>query len=106
MRGNSLNEKVREQLEKAIESQDYDAWRNTMAENNIPMTGMMGMMAGMVNRDNFQILSQMHEAMEQGNHGKAAGMMAGMMMGSGMPHAPHATGMEGMKNPEMCSMMG
>lgn len=46
-------------MEKAFESKDYDAWKNLMQGK--------GMIAQVINKDNFAKFAEAHELAEQGN---------------------------------------
>ncbi|HAT68313.1 MAG: hypothetical protein A2481_02765 [Candidatus Yonathbacteria bacterium RIFOXYC2_FULL_47_9] len=50
-------------MEKAFESKDYDAWKNLMQGK--------GMVAQVINKDNFAKFAEAHELAEQGNMAEA-----------------------------------
>jgi hypothetical protein len=62
-RGN-CNAEQHEAVEEAIEGKDYEAWKELMGDR--------GRITQVVTEENFNTFVKMHEAMEDGDYGKAA----------------------------------
>ena len=60
----NYNPELHEQMETAIENQDYDAWIQLREDNNMPMRGKI---FSVINEDNFYLFSELHEARESGD---------------------------------------
>ena len=68
-----------EQMEQAMESQDYESWYNLMTEN-----GKYPRVVDVVNEDNFDIFIQAHEAGKAGDTETAARLRAELGLNNGM----------------------
>jgi hypothetical protein len=81
IQGPNYDADVHEQLEAAIESGDYDAWIVIRQENNLPMNGKIFQV---INEDNFDKYTALHEAMEDGDYESANAIKAELGLGQGM----------------------
>ncbi|MGV8163091.1 MAG: hypothetical protein ACP5N2_07200 [Candidatus Nanoarchaeia archaeon] len=81
VQGPNYDADVHEQLELALENNDYDAWLKIRQDNNLPMNGRMFQV---INKDNFEKYAQMHEANEEGDYETANAIRAELGLGQGM----------------------
>ena len=80
-KGPNYNLQVHELLESAIKSRDYDAWIKIRQENNLPMHGKIFQV---INKDNFDKYSQMHEANIAGDKVTSDAIKSELGLGQGM----------------------
>jgi hypothetical protein len=64
VKGPNYNEEIHEQLETAIENNNYGEWIRIREENNLPTNGRIFQI---LNQDNFHKFVQLHEANQNGD---------------------------------------
>lgn len=89
VQGPNYDADVHEQLEAAIESGDYNAWIAIRQENNLPMNGRMFQV---INADNFDKFTELHEAMQSGDYDTANTIRAELGLGQGMMKRGYGNG--------------
>lgn len=81
VQGPNYDADVHEQLEAAIDAGDYEAWIKIRQDNNLPMNGRMFQV---INKDNFQMFVDMHDANLAGDTAKANEIRSSLGLGQGM----------------------
>jgi hypothetical protein len=81
IQGPNYDADVQAQMEAAIESGDYDAWIALREENNLPMNGKIFQV---INADNFDKYTALHNAMEDGDYETANTIRTELGLGQGM----------------------
>jgi len=79
--GPNYNAQVHEQLEDALEAQDYKLWLSIREENNLPTRGKI---FSVINEDNFDLFVELHEANEIGDVDRANAIRSELGLGQGM----------------------
>lgn len=92
IKGPNYDADVHEQLEAAIEAEDYDAWLKIRQDNNLPTKGRMFQV---INKDNFDKYAELHDANEAGDTAKADAIKAELGLGQGMQNGKARSGMQG-----------
>jgi hypothetical protein len=87
--GPNYSEAVHEQLEVAIDNGDYDAWIQIRQENNLPMNGRMFQV---INKDNFELFAEMHDAQLAGDIDRADEIRSELGLGMMQRRANNAAG--------------
>lgn len=85
VRGPQYSQERHEAMERAFETNNYDAWKNLMEGR--------GRISQVVTKDNFSRVAEAHELMEQGKKDEARQIMQELGMGS---HAGCGEGKGGM----------
>jgi hypothetical protein len=80
-KGPNYDAEVHEQLEAAIDAGDYDAWIRIRQDNNLPMNGRLFQV---INKDNFDKYTELHDANLAGDTVKADAIKAELGLGQGM----------------------
>jgi hypothetical protein len=92
LNGPNYTEAVHEQLESAIDNNDYDSWIKIRQENNLPMNGRM---FKAIDKDNFNLYVEMHNANIAGDIDRAESIKAELGLGHGMMNSKARSGMHG-----------